>query len=211
MMLKIYTDLAEAQRTILKRHKDDVLPESLRQSLRRIFGRDITPSEAVAEVLADVRSRDDAALRDWMQRIDGVTLDRFAVDPIDLAAAADRLSPDLLDSLRFAADRIRAFHVHQPLPSWTTTELGGTLGQQMTPLDRVGVYVPAAMVIVWATPPTLTWPLVRGSMPPTMFSSVVLPEPLGPSITTSSPGAMLRVTSRSACTATAPCPYVFVT
>ena len=142
MMLKIYTDLAEAQRTILKRHKDDVLPESLRQSLRRIFGRDITPSEAVAEVLADVRSRDDAALRDWMQRIDGVTLDRFAVDPIDLAAAADRLSPDLLDSLRFAADRIRAFHVHQPLPSWTTTELGGTLGQQMTPLDRVGVYVP---------------------------------------------------------------------
>ena len=114
----------------------------MRASLRRIFGRDVTPAEAVAEILADVRSRGDAALRDWTFRIDGVTLDRVKIDRAEIAAAADRLPRDLIDSLKFAADRVRRFHQHQPLPSWTTNEMGGTLGQKMTPLTRVGVYVP---------------------------------------------------------------------
>ena len=91
-MLKIYTDLNEAQTTILNRRKTETpLPDSLKQSLRRIFGRDLTPAEAVAEILADVRDRGDAALRDWTQRIDGVTLDRFAIERDEIAAAADRL------------------------------------------------------------------------------------------------------------------------
>ncbi len=142
-MLRIYTNVAEAQRTLLRRHTEDTpLPDSLRQSLRRIFGREVTPGEAVSEILADVRVRGDAALRHWTQRIDGVTLDRFAIDPHAIGEAAQRLSPELIDSLRFAADRIRMFHTHQPLPAWTTSELGGTLGQKMTPLNRVGVYVP---------------------------------------------------------------------
>jgi histidinol dehydrogenase len=142
-MLKIYTDLVEAQRTILNRHKAETpLPDSLKQSLRRIFGRDLTPAEAVAEILADVRDRGDAALRDWTHRIDGVNLDRFAIEQNEIAAVAHRLPVDLVDSLRFAADRIRRFHSYQPVPSWTTHEMGGTLGQRMTPLDRVGVYVP---------------------------------------------------------------------
>ncbi len=141
-MLKIYS-IADAQSTILNRVKAETpLPESLRASLRRIFGRDVTPAEAVAEILVDVRSRGDAALRDWTVRIDGVTLDRVKIDRAEIAAAADRLPHDLIDSLKFAADRIRRFHQHQPLPSWTTMEMGGMLGQKMTPLTRVGVYVP---------------------------------------------------------------------
>ncbi len=142
-MLKIYADLPDAQRTILNRRKaETALPEALQQSLRRIFERDITPAAAVAEILADVRDRGDAALRDWTTRIDGVTLDRLAIGRDEITAATDRLPVDLVDSLRFAADRIRRFHSYQPLSSWTTTEMGGTLGQRMTPLDRVGVYVP---------------------------------------------------------------------
>jgi histidinol dehydrogenase len=142
-MLKIYADLEEAQTAILNRRRAGTpWPASLKQALRRIFGRDLTPAEAVAEILADVRDRGDAALRSWTARIDGVNLDRFAIQPDDIAAAADRLPADLLAALRFAADRIRRFHSYQPLPSWTTHELGGTLGQKMTPLDRVGVYVP---------------------------------------------------------------------
>ena len=142
-MLKIYTDLKDAQRTILNRRRTEIpLPESLRQSLNRIFGRDLTAAEAVAEILADVRDRGDAALRDWTARIDGVTLDRFAIGRDEISAAAGRLPADLVDALRFAADRIRRFHSFQPLPSWTTTEMGGRLGQKMTPLERVGVYVP---------------------------------------------------------------------
>lgn len=142
-MIKIYTDLADARNTILNRRKTETpLPASLQQSLRRIFGRDLTAADAVAEILADVRSRGDAALRDWMHRIDGVQLERFAIERSEIAAAAERLPRELVESLRFAADRIRRFHRYQPLSSWTTNDLGGTLGQTVTPLDRVGVYVP---------------------------------------------------------------------
>jgi histidinol dehydrogenase len=142
-MIKIYTDLNDAQSTILNRRKIETpLPDAMKQSLRRIFGRDLTPAEAVAEILADVRDRGDAALRDWTQRIDGVNLDRLRIDRAEIAAAADRRPRELIESLIFAADRIRRFHAYQPLPSWTTGEMGGTLGQKMTPLDRVGVYVP---------------------------------------------------------------------
>jgi histidinol dehydrogenase len=142
-MLKIYTNLNEAQSTLLNRRKTETpLPESLKQSLRRIFGREVTPAEAVAEILAGVREHGDAALRDWTARIDGLNLDRFAIERDEIAAAANRLPRDLIESLRFAADRIRRFHSHQPLPSWTTNEMGGLLGQQLTPLKRVGVYVP---------------------------------------------------------------------
>ena len=81
----------------------------------------------MAEILADVRDRGDAALRDWTFRIDGVNLDRLVVDRAEIAAAADRLPAELIESLRFAADRIRRFHSYQPLPSWTTNEMGGTL------------------------------------------------------------------------------------
>src|SRR5512136_538741 len=101
-MLKIYADLKDAQHTILNRRKTETpLPDALKQSLRRIFGRDLTPAEAVAEILADVRDRGDAALRDWTARIDGVTLDRFAIGRDEITAAAGRLPADLVDSLRF--------------------------------------------------------------------------------------------------------------
>lgn len=141
-MLKIYT-VAEALPTLLNRVKAETpLPESLKQGMRRIFGRDATPAEAVAEILADVRARGDAALRDWTFRIDGVSLEGLKIDRAEMAAAASSLSRDLIESLKFAADRVRRFHQHQPLPSWMTTAMGGILGQKMTPLTRVGVYVP---------------------------------------------------------------------
>ena len=172
-MLKVYTDLKEAQRTILNRRKAETpLPEALKQSLRRIFGRDLAPAEAVAEVLADVRSRGDAALRDWTARIDGVTLDRFVIERDEIAAAADRLPAELVDSLRFAANRIRHFHSYQPLPSWTTNDLGGTLGQKMTPLDRVGVYVPGGTA---SLPSTLLMSAIPAQVARVKDISVVTP------------------------------------
>lgn len=97
---------------------------------------------AVAEILAAVRAEGDAALRTFTARFDGVTLDRFSVDEAAFATARAQVAPEVLESLSLAADRLRAFHQLQPLPSWTTDKLGGTLGQKFTPLRRVGCYVP---------------------------------------------------------------------
>jgi histidinol dehydrogenase len=145
MALKIYEDAGEAQRTVLRRQSMmtlDHVPEPVRVGIHRVFGQELTPEEAVTRILADVRQRGDEALRDWTARIDGLTLNELEVAGETLAAAYASLPSDLTDALDLAADRIRAFHARQPIPSWTTTEMGGTLGQRVTPLQRVGVYVP---------------------------------------------------------------------
>jgi len=120
----------------------DKVPEPVRAGIQRVFGEDLTPEEAVARILTDVRRRGDEALREWMARTDGLTDDDFEVPAETLEVAYNSLPSDLADALDLAADRIRAFHAHQPIPSWTTTDLGGTLGQRVIPLQRVGVYVP---------------------------------------------------------------------
>ncbi len=117
-------------------------PASLQAGIRRIFGADLSPDQAVSRIVADVRQRGDDALREWTASIDGVALDQIAVSRQDIEAAYATLAPDLVDALQMAADRIRAFHEHQHVPSWTTDELGGVLGQRISPLARVGVYVP---------------------------------------------------------------------
>jgi histidinol dehydrogenase len=147
--MKIYDNWQEAEETILRRRGlttlDDApgaAPEAVTIGIRRVFGEPLTPEEAVARILADVRQRGDAALRDWTARIDGVTLDGLEVPGEAWAAAYDALPADLAEALALAAERIRAFHARQPIASWTATDLGDTLGQRVTPLARVGVYVP---------------------------------------------------------------------
>jgi histidinol dehydrogenase len=144
-MIEIYDDWEQAQRTVLCRRDIMVLdqvPETVRVGIRRVFGADLTPAEAVGRILADVRERGDEALRDWTARVDGIALDDLQVPPRQLAEAYAALPADLADALDLAAGRVRDFHARQPLPSWTTTDMGGVLGQRAVPLGRVGVYVP---------------------------------------------------------------------
>jgi histidinol dehydrogenase len=101
---------------------------------------------AVAQIVQDVRQRGDAALLEYTARFD--RLKRDSVSELELAAgtlreARDRLHAAQRAALEVAANRIRAYHERQPLASWSYTESDGTrLGQIVTPLDRVGVYVP---------------------------------------------------------------------
>ncbi len=142
-MITIYT-AQQAKETILRRERG-VEPEvtpAMRARLAAIFGEAIEPAAAVARILSDVRARRDAALLEWTQRIDGAALPRLDVAVADIRAAADALPGELRDALRLAAERVRAFHALQPIQSWTTDTLGGRLGQRVTPLRRVGVYVP---------------------------------------------------------------------
>lgn len=143
MLLPILSP-SQAKETILKRDhwlQRDV-PPGMQEGMRRIFGQPLTPEEAVRLILQEVRRDGDAALRHWTARIDGVELQQFAVPPQRIAAAAAAIPPELLQALQLAAARIRDFHNRQPLPNWTTTEMGGVLGQRVTPLNRVGVYAP---------------------------------------------------------------------
>ena len=100
----------------------------------------------VRAILADVRTRGDAAVVEYTNRFDRLSADGMAdlEIPLDrLQAALGRIPVEQREALERAAARIRAYAEHQKLESWTYTEADGTvLGQQVTPLDRVGLYVP---------------------------------------------------------------------
>ena len=101
---------------------------------------------AVAAILADVKQRGDAALLDYTKRFDRVTAGSAAeleIGRADLQRALDGLPVTQRAALETAAARVRAYHERQLAQSWSYTEEDGTrLGQQVTPLERVGIYVP---------------------------------------------------------------------
>lgn len=100
----------------------------------------------VARIIDDVRARGDAALLEYTARFDRVTVPSAAALEIpraEMKRALEALPPEPRAALETAATRIRAFHERQKTASWSyRDELGCELGAQVTPLDRVGLYVP---------------------------------------------------------------------
>ncbi len=107
---------------------------------------DAEVNQVVDQIIADVRSRGDASLLEYTRRFDGWEAKDVAgmdVPHSRLEQAWDGLPQERRDALQHAADRIRSYAQHQKMESWSYTEADGTLlGQQITPLDRVGLYVP---------------------------------------------------------------------
>lgn len=102
--------------------------------------------ETVREIIGAIRSRGDAALLEYTQRFDGVKIANAAeleVSTQRLQAALTAIPMKQREALEAAAERITAYHNRQKQESWAYTEPDGTiLGQQVRPLDRVGLYVP---------------------------------------------------------------------
>ncbi|AZN38172.1 histidinol dehydrogenase [Iodobacter ciconiae] len=100
----------------------------------------------VAAILDDVKARGDTAVVEYTQRFDGVAAQTMAgleLTQAELKAAFERLPDVQRDALVAAAERVRKYHEHQKMASWQYTDEDGTvLGQQVTALDRVGIYVP---------------------------------------------------------------------
>ncbi|MFO7746333.1 MAG: histidinol dehydrogenase [Orrella sp.] len=107
---------------------------------------DHTIEAATAEILAQVRERGDEALLEFTRRFDRMpvqTVAELEIAPAEWQKALDGLATTQRDALEAAADRVRQYHMKQRQESWSYTEADGTrLGQQITPLDRVGLYVP---------------------------------------------------------------------
>ena len=129
---------AEVERLLTKKPFDEVeLSPKIRAANQKIFGEDLSAVEIVRRIVADVRQRGDAAVVDWTRKIDGVELKNFSVDMSDVDIA-----PEILSSLKRAAENIRSYHSEQLPRSWMTFRGESILGQSIVPLDRVGVYVP---------------------------------------------------------------------
>ena len=100
----------------------------------------------VTKILSDIKQSGDAAVIEYTNNFDRMNVSSMAdleVSQERLQLALDRLSDEQRSALEKAASRVRAYAEHQKIESWSYTEADGTvLGQQVTPLDRVGLYVP---------------------------------------------------------------------
>jgi histidinol dehydrogenase len=119
---------------------------SLHQLLAFEGAQDDKVDAVVADILKDVKTRGDAAVLDYTQRFDRLSADRMSdleLPQARLTEALGNLPADQRDALKQAAERVRVYHEKQLMSSWSYTEADGTmLGQQVTALDRVGLYVP---------------------------------------------------------------------
>ena len=142
-MFKQY-DPQLASQTILKRTPPDefLVSQRVLDGIAQLFGGPLTPEQAVSKILKEVRLYGDSALQTWTRTLDGLDLKPAAVSEDLIRSAWDSISPIQRGALEKAAARIETFHRHQPLTSWFTNELGGTLGQIIRPIQRVGLYVP---------------------------------------------------------------------
>ena len=111
-----------------------------------IFAR-VTPAvdvgAIVADILSDVRENGDRAVLAYCAKFDKAELDTLEVSKQEIAEAMDAVEPDFLEILKEAAENIRAFHSRQVRSSFLLTDKPGVvLGQKVTPIEKVGVYVP---------------------------------------------------------------------
>jgi len=142
-MLKQY-DPETARQTILKRRPPDEFPVSqqILDGIAELFDERLTPESAVTRILKDVRRDGNSALQKWTERLDGLDLKPAPVSKDSIQSALDSITQAQRDALELAAARVDTFHRRQPLASWFTNDLGGTLGQIIRPIQRVGLYVP---------------------------------------------------------------------
>ncbi|MGK9183223.1 histidinol dehydrogenase [Priestia filamentosa] len=99
--------------------------------------------QAVISILADVENRGDQALHDYTKKFDGALLKDFRVSEEEIKRAYEQIEDSIVNIITEAAENIRDYHERMKSQSWIVTKPDGTmLGQQVTPLDAVGVYVP---------------------------------------------------------------------
>lgn len=111
-----------------------------------IFAR-VTPeadvAAIVADIIADVKENGDTAVKAYCAKFDKAELSSLEVTPEEIQEAISQVEPEFLDILREAAENIRSFHSRQVRNSFVIADKPGiVLGQKITPIEKVGVYVP---------------------------------------------------------------------
>jgi histidinol dehydrogenase len=158
--------------------------EGFRQELERLLAWESVSDDevfgTVNEILRAVRRNGDSALLEYSRRFDELdvaTVAELEMNTQRLQLACERIEQRELEALQQAADRIRAYAQHQKLESWQYTEADGTLlGQQVSALDRVGLYVPGGKA---AYPSSVLMNAIPASVAGVNELIMVVPTPRG--------------------------------
>ncbi len=131
---------------LTEKEKNNILENMLKRSPNQ-YG---TYQSAVDEILDAVKTRKDAALFEYTEKFDGakITADTIRVTEEEIEEAYTQVDPSLIEIIRKALVNIRSYHEKQVRYSWFDSKPDGTLlGQKVTPLERVGVYVPGGKAV----------------------------------------------------------------
>jgi histidinol dehydrogenase len=135
---------------------------------------------ATAGILANIREHGDAALLDYTRqfdRVDAKTVAELEIDPAVWHESLNNLPLKQRKALEAAADRVRQYHLKQRQDSWSYVEADGTrLGQQITPLDRAGLYVPGGKA---AYPSSVLMNAIPAKVAGVSLLTMVTPTPDG--------------------------------
>jgi histidinol dehydrogenase len=146
--MKIFRGVEEARRVLLRRHLlgEARLPPAVWARTREVVGDVSTVEEAVRRILRDVQQEGDSAVLRYSEAFDGVKYPSLVVPKAEVREAYHRVQPEVVDALRLAAQRVRAFHEAQRKHVLQSFQEGG-LGVQVRALHRVGVYVPGTTAV----------------------------------------------------------------
>ncbi len=135
---------AGTQKQLLRRGEqpEPALSQSIQDRNAEIFGRPMTAHEVVDQIVRDVQSEGDTAVRRYTEIFDQRALEELEVPRTEWNRALEALDPELRDALKIAEGRIRSFHERQVRQSWFDAEELGVFGQIVRPLERVGIYTP---------------------------------------------------------------------
>ena len=141
--MKIFS-VDEARATILKRksiNRIDISPQITART-EELFGRGVSPAQAVDQIMKSVELEGDRGVRKWSKKLDDFDSDDFTIPALQFEQAWSEIPKKTQQAMQAAAGRIRKFHEKQPVQSWIDEQMGGKLGQRITAIDKVGVYVP---------------------------------------------------------------------
>ena len=135
-------------------YPSEPLADKIESILRRRIGVADKVDEAVRQVLHQVRERGDQAVAEYTERFDGVSVGDggYRMSPAALQAGLDGLDASLRSAMEAAVANIRSFHEHQRDKSWFVEDGDGVLlGKKVTPIDRLGICVPAGEVPLFSS------------------------------------------------------------
>lgn len=147
----------------------------MRETTFRTFGAELSPDEVVRRIIRDVREDGDNAVRYYNSKVDGATVGDLKVSRDEIAEAYHTLDGELVEALKFAAERVRRYHETQLRGAMFDFQQNG-LGQMTRPIQRAAIYVPGTRAPLPSTVLMCAIPARVAGVDEVYLASPVLPD-----------------------------------
>ncbi|MBE7519390.1 MAG: histidinol dehydrogenase [Thermoflexaceae bacterium] len=181
--MRIIRNAEEGRRLLLSRRplETEELPMDVRETIFRTFGQELSPDEVVRRVIRDVREDGDNAVRYYNTKFDSAHTGELRVSEAEVRAAYDEVDIEIVEALRFAAERVRRYHEQQARGAFFDFNQGG-LGQLTRAIERVAVYVPGTRAPLPSTVLMCAIPARVAGVDELYMTSPVLPDGSVPAV-----------------------------